>query len=75
MARRDLTDREKQVIKELTEGKTNRAIAQTLGVSPATVKQRLTSVMIKWNCDNRTQVAIAAVQQNGGLHAPMQQSR
>ncbi len=75
MARCDLTDREKQVVGELANGKTNREIAQALGVSVATVKQRITIVMIKWNCNNRTQLAIEAFRRDGGALAPEGQER
>lgn len=58
--RRTLTNRECQVAIELSQGKTNREIALALGRSEATVKRHLSTVMIKWDCSNRTQVALEA---------------
>ena len=61
MARRDLTLKERRIARLVAHGETNRQIACVLGVSVSTVKQGLTSIMLKWDCDNRTQVAVAAM--------------
>ena len=61
MDRRRLTEREIAVTRLVADGRTNAEIAETLSVSLATVKRHLNNVMIKWNCDNRTQVAVRAV--------------
>ena len=45
----------------VAQGRSNPEIAQTLGISLSTAKQNLANVMIKWNCANRTQVAVEAV--------------
>jgi len=42
-------------------GSLNNQIAARLGVSLATVKRHLANVMLKWECHNRTQVAVAAI--------------
>ena len=59
--RRSLTAREIKIVLEIAEGKTNGQIAACLGVSPATVKRHLNNILIKWDCENRTQVAVRAV--------------
>ena len=61
MPRARLTAREWVVVRRLQEGKSNAQIATALGISVATVKQHLHSVMIKWGAQNRTQVAVWAV--------------
>lgn len=42
-----LTPREREVLAAMAEGKSNRGIAQALGVSPATVQKHMTSVFHK----------------------------
>ena len=59
--RRPLTSREKQVVLLVVAGRSNNQIAARLGVSLATVKRHLANVMLKWECHNRTQVAVAAI--------------
>jgi DNA-binding NarL/FixJ family response regulator len=59
--RRPLTSREKQVVRLVVAGRSNNQIAARLGVSLATVKRHLANVMLKWECHNRTQVAVAAI--------------
>ena len=56
--RRRLTTRETKVVELVTLGLTNAAIGREMGVSAATVKRYLSNIMIKWNCANRTQVAV-----------------
>jgi DNA-binding NarL/FixJ family response regulator len=55
-----LTPRERQVLGGVARGLTNRQIAQELGISAATVKDHLSSVLGKLGVANRTQAAIAA---------------
>lgn len=64
MDRLSITAREWAIVVELKQGKTNREIAQALGISVQSVKRYLERIMIKWNCANRTQVAIRAVSQS-----------
>ena len=61
MNRRKLTVRETSVSELIREGRTNAEIAEALGVSVATVKRHLNNIMIKWDCANRTQVAVRAI--------------
>ena len=64
MDRRTLTKREVEVVDIIMRGGTNQDTARALGVSMATVKRHLANVMIKWNCANRTQVAVRAVERS-----------
>ena len=65
--RRQLTTREAAVVERVSQGLSNAEIACGLGVSLATVKRHLNSIMIKWNCNNRTQVAVRAALQAVGV--------
>jgi len=56
-----LTPREMDVLRLLVEGLTNQAIAQTLTLSPGTVKSYLQSVFQKLNVSDRTQAAVKAI--------------
>ncbi len=48
----------------VAQGRSNREIAQTLGISSFTVKTHVTNVMMKWNCA-QTEVAVEAVRRLG----------
>ncbi len=61
MDRRELTNREVEIVKLAATGQTNQQIAEVLDVSVATVKRHLANVMIKWNVQNRTKVAVEAI--------------
>jgi two-component system nitrate/nitrite response regulator NarL len=58
----DLTLRERQVIRELASGKSNVAIARTLGVTENTVKGHLVNIFEKLGVDNRVQATTFAIQ-------------
>ena len=62
MNRRSLTAREADVAELIAQGRSNREISESLGVSLATTKRHLNTIMIKWDCANRTQVAVEAIQ-------------
>lgn len=55
-----LTEREHEVLKLLTRGLSNRAIADHLHVSPRTVGNHVGSILNKLRLDNRTQAVIYA---------------
>jgi len=55
-----LTDREREVLKLIGQGATNREIAQTLIISEHTVKSHLRSILSKLNIRNRQQAAVYA---------------
>jgi DNA-binding NarL/FixJ family response regulator len=57
-----LTDREKQVLHLLGQGKTNKEIASTLVISERTVKFHVSSILTKLNAGNRTEAVSFAVQ-------------
>ena len=65
MNRRELTAREAAVAALVGQGRTNSEIMEILGVSLATAKRHLNNIMIKWNCANRTQVAVEAMRRGG----------
>jgi DNA-binding NarL/FixJ family response regulator len=56
-----LTDRERDVLRLLAGGLDNREIAQTLFLSPTTVKRHVSSIVVKLGVSNRVQAAIWAV--------------
>ena len=56
-----LTSREREVLAELTKGRSNREIARALGVSEKTVKAHVSSVLAKLGVQDRTQAALLAV--------------
>jgi len=62
----ELTARQRDVLRLIVEGKSNKEIAQTLNLANATVKVHLSAVFRALNVDNRTQAAIAA--ERLGLH-------
>jgi DNA-binding NarL/FixJ family response regulator len=55
-----LTARERQVLKLIAEGASNREIAQTLDISEGTVKNHVASILGRLNLRDRTQAAIVA---------------
>ena len=55
-----LTEREKEVIKQLADGKTNAQIADNLCISIHTVKSILENIYLKIGFHNRVQIAIWA---------------
>jgi two-component system nitrate/nitrite response regulator NarL len=57
-----LATRELAILQGLAQGHTNKRIAITLGITEATVKVNLKSVLRKLGMSNRTQVAIWAIQ-------------
>ena len=74
MDRRELTQREEDVVQLAAKGHTNPEIADALGVSIATVKRHLANVMIKWNVRNRTNVALEARDRGIVLRAAEEQT-
>ena len=59
-----LTDREKDVLLLVTQGKSNKEIARELVVSLVTVKGYMYNIFKKLNVKNRTQAVIVAAQMN-----------
>lgn len=56
-----LTDREHEVLELLVCGNSNQQIATKLGISIHGAKRHMSNLLIKFNCGNRTEVALAAV--------------
>jgi DNA-binding CsgD family transcriptional regulator len=63
-----LTSREGEVLSWLSKGKTNRDIAQILGLSPRTVDKHLEQIYSKLGVENRT--AAAAIANNATQRKP-----
>jgi DNA-binding NarL/FixJ family response regulator len=55
-----LTERELQMLKGLTEGKSNKQIARDLEIQEPTVKLHMKTLYRKMGVDNRTQAAMIA---------------
>jgi len=64
----DLTDREREVLDLLTQGFTNRQIAEALLITPNTVKKHVDHILQKLGVKNRA--GAVSVAMRGGLSAP-----
>ena len=62
----NLTQREHEILSLLSEGRSNRSIAQNLYLSEKTVKAHLAAIFRKLGVTNRTQAAMMAVQMGVG---------
>jgi two-component system nitrate/nitrite response regulator NarL len=65
-AQANLTDRERQILRCLSDGKTNKHIARELDITEGTVKVHLKGLMKKISAANRTQAALWARSQGIG---------
>ena len=61
MIRSELSDREIQVLKLIANGKDNAEIAADLHISPKTVKNHISNILMKLQIENRIQAAVYAV--------------
>ena len=59
--RTELSDREIQVLKLIANGKDNGMIAAELHISPKTVKNHISNILMKLQIENRIQAAVYAV--------------
>jgi DNA-binding NarL/FixJ family response regulator len=59
--RTELSDREIQVLKLIANGKDNAMIAAELHISPKTVKNHISNILMKLQIENRIQAAVYAV--------------
>ena len=62
MGAEELTGREMDVLQQIVQGKSNKEIAQQLGISEATVKSHINNLLGKLMVEDRTQAAITAIQ-------------
>ncbi len=60
----ELSQQEKMVLKLVSEGKTNREIAQSLYLGEGTVRNYVSSILSKLNVNNRAEAAAYAVEHN-----------
>jgi DNA-binding NarL/FixJ family response regulator len=56
----ELTPRQRDVLRLLTEGKTNKLICRELALSESTVKTHLASIFRRLGATSRTQAVVAA---------------
>lgn len=56
----ELSDREREIARQLTTGASNAQIARELYLSEATIKGHVSRMMRRFDCDNRTQLALLA---------------
>ncbi|MFQ5848376.1 MAG: response regulator [Candidatus Methylomirabilales bacterium] len=68
-----LTCREREVLQLLTLGKTNKEIADKLGIAANTVKNHLTNILEKLHLQNRVQAAAFALEQRTVSPSPANQ--
>ncbi len=61
--RHPLSDRELEVLREMTKGLRNKEIAARLGISAGTVKTHVASIFGKLRVNHRTAAAVSAIQQ------------
>ncbi|HZM19636.1 MAG TPA: response regulator transcription factor [Gaiellaceae bacterium] len=61
VARPELSDRETEVLRLIANGKDNAEIAQELHISPKTVKNHISNILMKLQIENRIQAAVYAV--------------
>ena len=59
--RAELSDREVEVLKLIANGKDNAEIARELFISPKTVKNHISNILMKLQIENRIQAAVYAV--------------
>lgn len=61
-----LTPREREIVRSIARGRTNREVAEDLGISEQTVKNQLTVVFQKLHVKNRLELAVYAMRH--GFH-------
>jgi two-component system nitrate/nitrite response regulator NarL len=71
VGRRGLSERENQILRSLLKGESNKMIANRLGITEATVKVHLKTVLRKIGAANRTQAAIWALNNGYDQNAPI----
>ncbi len=69
-AREAPTDRELEVLKLIAVGASNKGVAQKLGISEATVKSHVSSLLSKLGLKSRTQAALHAIREGWVVREP-----
>lgn len=59
-----LSEREKQLLQAIVDGKTNKEIASNFGLAEGTIKNMISNLLVKFKLNDRTQLAIFAVKNN-----------
>jgi two-component system nitrate/nitrite response regulator NarL len=59
----DLTPREREILRHLAEGQSNKAIGRELGISDGTVKLHVKAILRKLNVHSRVEAAVLAVEE------------
>lgn len=59
-----LSPRQQEILGHVAQGKDNKTIARTMGISSKTVRNQLTVVFRRMNVQSRTQAAVLAIRQN-----------
>ena len=67
----ELTEREKEILRLLATGASNKEIARQLAISEKTVKNILTKVFVKTCTQSRTELAVQWVCSQNYLKAPL----
>ena len=62
MPHSDLSSREQEVLRHLVEGMSNKEIANLLGITEATVKCHVSTILMRLNVSDRTQAVVTALQ-------------
>jgi two-component system nitrate/nitrite response regulator NarL len=62
-----LTPRERQILRHVAEGKSNKSIARELGISDGTVKLHVKAILRKLNVHSRVEAAVIAVEEDLGV--------
>jgi DNA-binding NarL/FixJ family response regulator len=58
----DLSSREREVLRHLVDGMTNKEVANPLGITEATVKCHVSTILMRLNVSDRTQAVVTALQ-------------
>lgn len=70
-ARRPVTDRQLEILKNVARGRTNRQIGEALGISEKTVRNHLRTIAHKLDSSDRTHAVVLAIG-NGWIPIPVE---
>ena len=69
-----LTDRERQIMRLVSEGLSNKEVGRRLNIADGTIKQHLHHIYQKLEISNRTVLAALAIAQNSSTSVPLRSS-